>query len=182
METKYIETTAVARYIRSLLKESHPGTKFSVKSHSYSGGSSIDISWTDGPSKKSVESVVSHLSGAGFDGSIDMQYSNYHYVLPDGSIHYLGTQGSAGSMGYIESSEGRLPEGAQRARLLADYVFCDRKVTPELRELMRAKVREYIDLGPHRGVDEYVWREIEQKYSADEIPRLKYDYDGWGVH
>lgn len=74
--TRYISTTDTAKLIRQALAAAFPGMKFSVKSKSYSGGSSISISWIDGPTSKEVEAVAGNFEGASFDGMIDLK--SYH--------------------------------------------------------------------------------------------------------
>ena len=73
MQTKYISTTETAKIIRQELAKAFPGIKFSVKSKSYSGGSSIDVGWTDGPTPKMVEKITGQFSGASFDAMIDLK-------------------------------------------------------------------------------------------------------------
>jgi hypothetical protein len=56
---KAYETTAdVAKKIRTALKEKFPATKFSVRSSNYSMGSSISVSWTDGPTVEQVKPIT----------------------------------------------------------------------------------------------------------------------------
>lgn len=84
-----IPTTKVAKLIRAALKEEFPTAKFSVRSHSYSMGSSITIYWTDGPvdeyatgplytdhGVKEVRPIARYFSGATFDGMDDSKH--YH--------------------------------------------------------------------------------------------------------
>ena len=56
-----------AREIRKELKKEFPNTKFSVRSSKYSGGSSINISWTDFPTVKSVEEVTNKYKSVRYD-------------------------------------------------------------------------------------------------------------------
>jgi hypothetical protein len=44
----------------------------------YSGGASIDVSYTDGPSASQVEAVAQAFQGAYFDGMTDYKGSNYN--------------------------------------------------------------------------------------------------------
>lgn len=66
-------TTETAALIRLRLKEVFPGVKFGVRSKKYSGGSSIRVSWVDGPTTKDVDAVVEFFEGAVFDGMIDLK-------------------------------------------------------------------------------------------------------------
>ena len=71
--TVYIDTVDVAKIARKSLKQRWPHTKFSVRSSRYAGGSSIDVSWLDGPTTKAVEAAVGHLEGSDFDGTTDLK-------------------------------------------------------------------------------------------------------------
>jgi hypothetical protein len=99
---KSYSTTETATLIRAELKSAFPGVKFSVKSKSYSGGSSINVSWTDGPTAKEVDRVAGQFAGASFDGMIDLK--SYH----DSTFR------------------------GETVRFGADYVFTNRKVSTEL--------------------------------------------------
>ena len=74
---KYISVVDTAKLIRAALKESFAGVKFSVKSSSYAGGASINISYVDGPTSKQVEYVISVFEGSYFDGMQDYKGQNY---------------------------------------------------------------------------------------------------------
>jgi hypothetical protein len=53
--------------IRAKLKAQYPGQKFSVRSHNYSMGSSIKISWVDGPLKADVEAIAKRYQDVSYD-------------------------------------------------------------------------------------------------------------------
>lgn len=83
---RYLTVTETAKHLRKALKKSFPGVKFSVRSKSYSGGASITVSWTDGPTEETVSEVSDAFSGASFDGMIDLKsYHNSTLTLEDGS-------------------------------------------------------------------------------------------------
>lgn len=48
----------VAKEIRASLKKEFPATKFSVKCSQFSQGSSVDTSWTDGPTTAQVDELI----------------------------------------------------------------------------------------------------------------------------
>ena len=78
--TKYISSTETAKIIRKVLKEKftkkdYPALKFRV--YQASGGSTLYVEWTDGPSKLDVESLVKMFEGAKFDGMTDLKSSVY---------------------------------------------------------------------------------------------------------
>lgn len=69
-----INLNETAKMIRETLKAAFPKTKFSVRSRSYSGGSSIHTSWTDGPAEGQIQSILDRFEGRGFDGMTDCSY------------------------------------------------------------------------------------------------------------
>lgn len=72
-------TTAAltAKAIREELKTKFPTIKFSVKSSNFSMGNSVDIDWTDGPSREQVEETTKKYQYGHFDGMTDCyEYSN----------------------------------------------------------------------------------------------------------
>jgi len=75
--TQYLSCSETAKLVRAALKESFPGVKFSVKSSSYAGGASINVSYTDGPNASQVKAVVSMFEGSYFDGMTDYKGNNY---------------------------------------------------------------------------------------------------------
>lgn len=86
-----------AEQLRRTLRHSFPRVTFSVTSHKYSGGASIDVQWSEGPSTADVERIAKRFEGATFDGSIDLKESVYTYT-----------------------ADGR------KMRHGADYIFCTR--------------------------------------------------------
>ena len=75
--------THAAKNMRIELKMYFPKIKFSVKSDSFAGGNSIDISWTDGPTTEQVKKAVTGKYSAGnFDGMTD-SYEYSREVFPE---------------------------------------------------------------------------------------------------
>ncbi len=72
---EYLSAAETAVMVRAALKRNFPGVKFSVRSHTYSGGASIRISWTDGPRTSSVDAIAQRFAGADFDGMQDLKTS-----------------------------------------------------------------------------------------------------------
>lgn len=126
-EKEYLTAAETARLIRAQLKREFPGVKFSVRSKSYSMGASINVSWTDGPSKPRVEQVTSGFEGGGFDGMIDLAYSVSSWLLPDGSATWARSPGTEGSMGMHQAYDYPPPTpGARLVHFGADSVFLER--------------------------------------------------------
>ena len=155
--TRYISTTDTAKLIRAQLKAKFPGVKFSVRSDIYSGGSSIRVGWTDGPTGDDVEAVTSNFAGGGFDGMIDLAYSVTAYLLPDGSAAFAQTSGTEGSRGVVPAGKAFMPApGAERVKFGADYVFTDRTISAEF------KAR--------------VMSEFERLYGPDRVASVGFDW------
>lgn len=112
MTTRRISTTDTAKLIRAALKAAFPKITFSVKSKSYSGGSSINVSWTDGPITKEVEAITNTFQGASFDGMTDLK--SYH----DSDLN------------------------GEKVRFGADYVFCSRHFSADFLRRRAARVAE----------------------------------------
>lgn len=134
---EYISGVDTAKLIRQALKRQFPDTKFSVRYKSYSGGSSIDVYWTDGPRGAAVERVTSGFAGGGFDGTIDLKTYHTSWLEDDGSAHVAHDRGTAGSKGSVSEHIGdpHTP-GARQVHFGTDFVFCNHTTTTawELRE------------------------------------------------
>lgn len=77
---RYISVVETARMIRAALREAFPGVRFTVRSSSYSGGASINVGYTDGPTNAQVRAITGNFEGSYFDGMTDYQGSNYSSV------------------------------------------------------------------------------------------------------
>lgn len=120
-ERKYITCADTAKLLRSALKAQYPSVKFSVRSHTYSGGASIRVNWIDGPYIKEVEKIAKRYEGASFDGQIDLK--EYH----DDLVYFEG------------DTEPTLVHYG------ADYVFTDRDLSPAYVELLSKEAQKLLD-------------------------------------
>jgi hypothetical protein len=80
MSKTYLTCAETAKLVRQALKEAFPSIKFSVKSKTYSGGASINVSWTDGPTCKQVDAIVKVFEGSYFDGMTDYKGLNFNTI------------------------------------------------------------------------------------------------------
>jgi len=71
MQTYQSPHVAASSAIRNELKNAFPKIKFYVKSKVYSGGDSVSIMWTDGPTVKQVRAIVDKYEYGHFDGMTD---------------------------------------------------------------------------------------------------------------
>jgi hypothetical protein len=128
--TRYLGLAETNKLLRKQLAAAFPGVKFRVVGQSYSGGSSTDITWTDGPTSAQVEAIAGAYSCKGFDGSIDMAYCKTSWLLPDGRIVAGYSEGTEGSMGNREGYVFPKPHPqAQAVSTGVGYVFTRRSTT-----------------------------------------------------
>jgi hypothetical protein len=120
-ERKWVSCADTAKLLRSALKAQFPSVKFSVKSRTYSGGASINVSWIDGPFSNEVEKIAQRYAGATFDGSIDLK--EYH----DDLVYF---------------------EGDNEPTLVhygADFVFTRRELSPAYIAKLSAEAQKILD-------------------------------------
>lgn len=116
---QYLSVAETAKLVRVALKAAHPGVKFYVRSSSYAGGASIDVSYTDGPFEPAVKAVTDRYSGGDFDGMTDSM--SYH----DSLVTFEGDE---------------LPT---LVHFGADFIFVRREISPTyLEQLSRAAEQE----------------------------------------
>ena len=126
--TRYYTVAETAKLIRPILARHFPGIKFSVRSKSYSGGASIDVSWTDGPRSKTVDEFIKGFEGKSFDGMNDLASYQDSWIKPDGSAELAYRPDSYG--GSIPEFVSDAPHpGAEMVRFGADYVFTNRHIS-----------------------------------------------------
>lgn len=79
-----------AKMIRKELKQAFPSTKFSVKSKTYAGGSSVDVSWENGPTQASVRLIVIKYQYGHFNPMTDcFEFTNSGDDIPQ--VMYVQT-------------------------------------------------------------------------------------------
>jgi len=139
-DVHYLTCPETAKLVRTALRESFPGVKFSVRAKTYSGGASISVWWTEGPMRADVEAVARQFEGADFDGMIDLKSSRQHWLTSDGRVRLAYREGTTGSRGVIEPMVDEPIPGAQRVHFGADFIFCTRILSNELRQTIQDKI------------------------------------------
>ena len=119
--TEYLSCADTAKLLRQALRRTFSGVKFSVRSDTYSGGASIDVSWTDGPTEKAIKTLVDEFGGADFDASTDLKTYRAPDLMPD------------------------LEYGAREIHYGADFIFCKRSTSGELEAKLLDIVRPIRD-------------------------------------
>lgn len=112
--TEYMDATETAKVARRELRKAFKGTKFSVRTDKYAGGSSVRVNWTDGPTTDEVNEIVGFMHGGSFDGMTDSM--SYHdSVLFGEKVHF----GNSFIFTNREISESMFREAV--AKVAADY-------------------------------------------------------------
>jgi len=158
-EKQYLACTETAKLVRGTLKREFPGIKFSVRSRH---GTSIQIEWQDGPTKRDVDAVVGAYAGGGFDGTIDLAYSVETWLEPDGTASYGYSGGTTGSRGADDGYAFAPPSpDAILVHFGANYVFTERTYS----EGLARKVRDEL------AAD---WSQV-----PGDFPEVREGHDGW---
>ena len=139
---QYLSCAETAKLVRAALKESFPGVKFSVKSSVYSGGASINIRYTDGPTYEQVKTVAEMFQGSYFDGMTDYKGSNY---------------------GSLDGNE---------VRFGADFVFVNRDFTVPVLESAVKAACEYYGYAMPTIEDSYFGARIVDRLDYDTDRRI----------
>lgn len=84
--------TVAADNLRKHLKHLYPGVKFSVRSKSYTGGTSIYIEWTGGPTSAEVRAIGDKFKLGSFDAMTDgYEYKKSPWTETFGGAYYVNT-------------------------------------------------------------------------------------------
>lgn len=128
MTTTYINLKATAAMVRKALAARFPATKFSVRGKHYAGGANLTVGWTDGPSVGEVEAITGRFAAGRFNGMIDMAYSAYHWLLPDGTVTHAGNTSDGMTPGTVDTAVPPVA-GATLVHFASDYVHTRRTET-----------------------------------------------------
>lgn len=173
---EYIDTAEAAKLMRPALREAFPGVKFSVRIERYSGGSSINIHWADGPASRAVEKITDQYSGGSFDGMIDMEYSWASWLSPDGKhVVVAHSEGTGDSHGSVPASYSDRPALDWRlVHFSCKYIHASRTVTnyAETAKAAAFMVRARYGLQPHEERIGHDWGEYVRDV-ADRIVHIR---------
>ncbi len=141
--SKYFTCAETAKFIRKDLKTHFPDTKFSVRSHVYAGGASINVRWIDAQPEKDIEAIARRYESSGFDGMIDYKYSKSHWLLPDGSIVLAFCEDTLECRGVVKGVDTPKPhKDAQAVRFGADFIFCSRELSIHSKKAVIALIEQ----------------------------------------
>lgn len=147
-----IDTAEVAKLMRKQLKKAFPALParfFSVRIDRYAGGSSVDVSWTDGPTVAEVEKVTHAFGSARFEGMSDCSYQADQWYCPK---HGCRTSHTYGGDKFCQTGieNSRCCAQAELVTMLAGYIHENRSLSPEFEARLEAEVRR------EAGMDENV--------------------------
>ena len=72
MANDYVDVAQTARLLRTQLRRTFPGVSFSVRSHRYAGGASVNVSLNDARvDTQAVRDVADTFQACDFDGNTD---------------------------------------------------------------------------------------------------------------
>lgn len=92
-DQKLYGSTLAAANIRAELKRAFPGVKFSVRSDRFSGGDSVQVTWTDGPTSEAVKRIIGNYKAGSFDGMTDCyNYAEIPWTSVFGDAKYIQSQ------------------------------------------------------------------------------------------
>lgn len=140
----------IARRIRRQLRSEFPGVKFSVRTSRFSGGSSIDVKWTDGPTEKQVKPVAMAVA--------DDKYEASYHIHED---YWSGSHYYHFNRGY--SVDTLFSAASHFGSTWADFID-----TPWSVEASHQKGQGYINT-PEIRFSETVWRYLQNVAIADGV-------------
>jgi hypothetical protein len=108
VEHRDIDATEAARLIREDLGRGFPSAKFSVRSSRFSQGSSVDVSYADGPPLADVSAIAEQYGHRGFDGTDD---STYYVPAAKSALTFRG---------FVDVSRQLSPEMRERLQVTFD--------------------------------------------------------------
>lgn len=142
----YVPVAEAAKDLRAALKRHFPNVTFSVRSHSYAGGASIRVSYTNGPKTADVDKIAQRFSGATFDGMTDLKSSREAVLV-----------GEDGTM--------------RTVRYGSDYVFVERNISPTLNDAVIREIGSRWDQSQWASMRDYEKERMARRgVSAIDIP------------
>ncbi len=102
-ESKKTRHALAAANLRRELKYRFPNTKFAVRSSSYAGGSSVNVSWIDGESPDTIKPIVNKYQYGSFDGMEDIYNYDQDFSGEYGEAKYTFTNRSYSDAAYQDA-------------------------------------------------------------------------------
>ena len=149
MQVTRLSCSHTAMLVRLALKRAFPTIKFTVKSKTYHRSPSINVGWTDGPTKAMVDGVISVYAGSRFDASIELKTTVSSWLMPDGSATLASDRDWNDDGGNSAAYHDWMPHSqAQLVQFGTDCVFTNRRMSPAFAARALASfTRRYGDMG-----------------------------------
>lgn len=109
-----------AANIRKELKYNFPNTKFRVKTHSYSGGSSINVYWVDGEISKQIDNIINKYQYGHFNGMLDIYEDNKNFNDENGEAKYIFSNRKYSHNVYMDAVKNAVLMDGETLELLYD--------------------------------------------------------------
>lgn len=134
-----------AKNLRAALKRAFPGVKFSVRRPQYY---SIDVRWTDGPTKTAVSEIADRFEAGHFDGMTDCyEYNRAPWSETFGSVRYVNC--------HRDYSDAMIARAIAAA--VAEFGDYD---TPTVDDWRNGKALESTPMAGTRGEHHWSWHSI----------------------
>lgn len=155
---RYLRVAETAKLVRAALKPAFPGIKFSVTSSSYSGGASIRVGWTDGPTTRAVDRIVGPFAGAGFDGMIDLKTGKTTWYCP---THHARTAENYGHSYASQNGpvDSRCCAKAELVHMGADYVHTSRAYSDAARVILEGMAARSVGRDTYNADERDPWNQ-----------------------
>lgn len=154
-KARWIDTAEAAKLLRPQLKKTFPGVKFSVRISRYSGGSSIDVAWTDGPTEDQVEKVTHGFSGKRFDGMDDLAYGANSWFCAEHGSRPAATYGTGDDRS--RPLQSRCCPAAELVHFGSNYLFTRRALSAAFTAELRAHVISQAGLPADPDLADYTY-------------------------
>lgn len=141
---RYISAKDQSKAAREILRREFPGVKFSVRTQHHT---SVNVSWTDGPTDAAVSAAIGHLAGGWFDGMTDSYNHESDLMANDDGTFEIVSSG-------------------------AQYVFTRRDISDDWRDEI---IRTFADrLGEAITYPDDAWRKVALHVDRDgELYRMR---------
>lgn len=164
IKSNFTNIVDTAKLVRQLLKEKFPDCKFSVKTHKYTGGGSINIYYTDYLSSTEIKKAVNHFGRKTYDPIDDTHnYVSSVEVSPNGEL-VENTYGSDYVFVHREYSENY------------NWILCnelDLRTKPNLMDQFHNFIKEYsgrIENSSIKVTDKEIKFDLGKSYVEYQLP------------
>jgi hypothetical protein len=122
----------------------------------------------DGPLSSDVEKIAKQYEAGRFDGMIDYAWNVTHWLLPDGSTIVAHSEGTEDQRSYAPAINNAMPcPDAKLVMFGARYVFCNRKISKELKALALHQTKQRWGISEPVTIEPCSYNPLEGTLSKD---------------